>query len=276
MVMRFGPKAGQEITIASKQLVNFRVARIAKEMVFSRSKPLPDLFAPYIAPDFKFSTDATELANPYPFTGDLGTSLTLSDGTAASLVAYQLPDLRLPSGQILACDLMIASGDPFRRSVPSGHYPLAVVKAGRRNAFAIIRFSSNRVVKWEMAATAAQNVATLKGDEVFGYGVDSGTGGFCDASAMQLIQEANENDDPFFKQVTDEMHPSDQNSRRGAHVESPNGSIAVFSSGFGDGHYPSYFGLDAAGEPAMLVTDFKVVKWRSDVHLTCSVILPSQ
>jgi len=35
----------------------------------------------------------------------------------------------------------------------------------------------------------------------------------------------------------------------------------MFSSGFGDGFYASYFGLDASGEVVALVTDFAVVDW---------------
>ncbi len=36
--------------------------------------------------------------------------------------------------------------------------------------------------------------------------------------------------------------------------------VAAFSSGYGDGCYPSYFGLDEAGKPCALVTDFLVLE----------------
>jgi hypothetical protein len=36
-------------------------------------------------------------------------------------------------------------------------------------------------------------------------------------------------------------------------------AIAMFQSGWGDGFYASYWGLDARGEPVCLVTDFSVL-----------------
>ncbi|WP_317615143.1 MULTISPECIES: DUF4241 domain-containing protein [Bacillus] len=35
--------------------------------------------------------------------------------------------------------------------------------------------------------------------------------------------------------------------------------IAMFTTGFGDGMYPSFWGLDENGEPACLVTDFLIM-----------------
>ena len=39
------------------------------------------------------------------------------------------------------------------------------------------------------------------------------------------------------------------------------GSVAVFSSGFGDGYYSSYFGFSTNGRLVALLTDFNVVDW---------------
>ena len=36
-------------------------------------------------------------------------------------------------------------------------------------------------------------------------------------------------------------------------------NVVGFPSGFGDGGYPSWFGLDAAGAPVVLITDFGIV-----------------
>lgn len=39
------------------------------------------------------------------------------------------------------------------------------------------------------------------------------------------------------------------------------GNIIMFTSGWGDGFYASWFGYDAQGHVAALVTDFTVVDW---------------
>ncbi|PRS67378.1 hypothetical protein C6347_14900 [Bacillus sp. NMTD17] len=35
----------------------------------------------------------------------------------------------------------------------------------------------------------------------------------------------------------------------------------MFTTGFGDGMYPSFWGLDENGEPACLVTDFLIMDY---------------
>ena len=36
MIMRFGPKAGQEITVPAKKVVKFRIAKVAKEAILGK------------------------------------------------------------------------------------------------------------------------------------------------------------------------------------------------------------------------------------------------
>ena len=37
-------------------------------------------------------------------------------------------------------------------------------------------------------------------------------------------------------------------------------NVAIFDTGFGDGSYRSFWGLDSAGQPLLLMTDFEVLK----------------
>jgi len=101
-----------------------------------------------------------------------------------------------------------------------------------------------------MALIAGQDVSTLQSGYIFGYGVDSGTGCFADPQAVDLINEASDPDMKFFHEVDAEMDKVYRHTRSWVHIETPKGSAALFSSGFGDGMYPSYFGLDEALEPA--------------------------
>jgi hypothetical protein len=38
-------------------------------------------------------------------------------------------------------------------------------------------------------------------------------------------------------------------------------NIAIFSSGWGDGYYPAFWGLDKFGKPLVLVIDFFVAEY---------------
>ena len=44
-------------------------------------------------------------------------------------------------------------------------------------------------------------------------------------------------------------------------VDTDQGSAVLFGTGWGDGSYASYFGLDAQGKPVVLVTDFQLLDW---------------
>jgi hypothetical protein len=98
--------------------------------------------------------------------------------------------LTVPSGRVAAADPFIALTDakPFSQAVPGGTYPVRLAvgdfpSGGVRVAFARVDFSTRPVVRWSMAVVEGQDVATLRDDEIFGYGVDAGTGSFFDPVA---------------------------------------------------------------------------------------------
>lgn len=207
------------------------------------------------------SVDATKQSDASLFLDNLGKPMTLPDnGGQFELTAYCLPDIALPSGQIVASDGFIMEGGPFSRQVKPGAYPLflAIAKFSndKRVAFAMLRFSDAPVSRWEMAVTKGQDPDKLQKDEIFGYGVDSGTGCFCDFEAQRVLVDAFDPDGSFFNDVIGKMSTCEW-----VHIKTPKGSAALFSSGFGDGSYASYFGLDEAGNAAVLVTDFGVLDW---------------
>jgi hypothetical protein len=211
-------------------------------------------------PEPKFSTAATEIAAKF-VEKFLGSPLTADGGGAVKLVAYRLPDLSLPSGSIIAADLLFSEGRPFVRRVTPGDYPLTLVAArvgdDERIAFAVVQFAKSPVASWEVATIAGAGGKKARRN----YGVDSGNGGFCDPGAQEVVLDRVDPEGTFTKQIEKEMKKSYQDTRCWVHVHTTAGSAAIFSSGFGDGSYTSYFGLDQAGEPVVLVTDFGVLDW---------------
>jgi hypothetical protein len=184
---------------------------------------------------------------------------------------------------------------PFTRRVTPGTYPVLVCLAKftypnwseERVACATIRFRAEEARSWEMALRPGQDPATLPFDNFFGYGVDGGRGGFLDADVAAALAAERElfsrnllqgNRDkrpvtgieqivemygPFFRRLWDTRWRDMGLGGRDfppcldlVAVAETGANVVEFSSGWGDGCYASYWGLDAAGEPVSLATDF--------------------
>ncbi len=170
----------------------------------------------------------------------------------------RVAQLEITSGRIAAADPLTSSGfEPFVRAVPNGSWPVELLLATNagdtRVARASVVFRDEEPVRFEMAVTAGQDPRTLKAEEHFGYGVDSGTGCFADAEAMldgeRLVASLQKRQETTWSWAAE-------------------GDVVAFSSGYGDGVYSSYFGLDAQGEPVCLVTDFGIFDFEVPVHAT--------
>lgn len=197
--------------------------------------------------------------------------------------------LNLPTGRIIACDPLSALGDPgvtclpFAHAVEPGQYPVTIcvvrgntAAGGDRYAAARIKFGENRPVKWLLALRGNENLNDLTRDgDYFGYAVADGLGCFTDAGGRdaflrvtEVLDEHGKNlyDDYFHHQFLEsyEKYPLNQREN-GDWFNSPiPGSeelnLIVFQSGFGDGIYPCYWGLDEEGQVSQLVTDFFVLQ----------------
>ncbi|MEC5398757.1 DUF4241 domain-containing protein [Uliginosibacterium sp. H1] len=176
-------------------------------------------------------------------------------------------ELSLPSGRLLACDPLVSCSEPFTGRVPVGRFPLhlAIARNGEdeRIALAKIVFAEGPIVSWELALTAGQDVSTLKPGEFFGYGVDSGTGGFMDADALALFEaERARGGQAFDQQLFDALDRTYRHTRSWHLYQTSGGTVAMFSSGYGDGAYPTYRAYDKAGRLVAVITDFMIVPWR--------------
>lgn len=181
-----------------------------------------------------------------------------------TLTLRSVGDLLLPTGQLVACDPFMCPETPsFARSFPQGTFPvlLSIAEADedQRVAFATIMFNNNTPVQWQMLTVGDQDVATLKEDEFFGYGVDAGTGCFMDSSAATLLDKQMRDDENACEAIDAEMEKTYRHTWSWATMNIGDGNLVAFSSGFGDGVYGTYAGLDTDGEVCVVVTDFSVV-----------------
>ncbi|AZO13067.1 MULTISPECIES: DUF4241 domain-containing protein [unclassified Mesorhizobium] len=175
-------------------------------------------------------------------------------------------DLELPTGEIIACDPLVTGDDwpALDRKVKPGRYRVSLFEAQGRVAAAFLRFRPGVPVRWELATLPGQDVSTLNGDQVFGYPVDAGLGSFMDKTAMALMSAAQDKlkpDQNYYDDVlAAEFAPNQDRFVMHHPVTGNPANIAMFWSGWGDGIYPSFWGLDAAGEPLVLMTDFEVLE----------------
>lgn len=174
--------------------------------------------------------------------------------------------LRISSGRIKACDPFVGMGHaPYTVAVPKGAFPvrLALVEGGvddGRVAFARVDFSSRPVVRWEMALSKGQSLTTLEAGHYFGYPVDAGTGSFVDAETAADADKRMRADEELAQRWI-QMGARKAPPMFYADVDVGPGNIIMFQSGWGDGVYASWFGYDAQGAVAALLTDFLVVDW---------------
>jgi Protein of unknown function (DUF4241) len=213
---------------------------------------------------------------PFPETMPFLPILLQDDAAALAkgLHREKLGDLNLPSGKIVALDplVMMGNGQGFTQTVEPGRYEISVYwfddkDWGKRNAFAALTFSHGEVSTWHMAVTEGQDVTKLKPDEFYGYGVDAGMGAFLSPEGFKALNDSMDkaqkeiaNYTSYYDDVLAKPLDATNPSRLlYAPPTDPEKNLAMFASGFGDGSYPSYFGLDAAGKPVILVTTFFVV-----------------
>ena len=192
-----------------------------------------------------------------------------SAGEATTLSTIEAGDLVLPTGQVVAADVYFFSEEPFTRVLPRGEHPVQLLSSARDPtvtgdvAAALIRVAPGDPVDWELALVAGQDPRTLEPGGFFGYPVDSGSGCFASPEAVALLADQVTRQ-AYDARVTEGFFPSDDvadwNSRVEVVLDPASGvNVIAFTSGFGDGVYPSWFGLDVRGEPLVLLTDFGVL-----------------
>ncbi|MCX4429428.1 DUF4241 domain-containing protein [Streptomyces mirabilis] len=220
---------------------------------------------PVLAPDF------VHLFAP-------GTSHPCPDGVGLLVRVLPGVPLSLPSGRVIAMEpLGCGVGDPaemaFTQQVRPGTYPVVLVTVdvigpdgGHRDtrvAAAQLEIRNEPVATWELALRPGEDTEELDDDELFGYPVDGGTGCFVDA---QTFQAAGEKED-FAGQVAESLWGRPQTPvasvRECAPITMSVGddehAVVVFSTGWGDGDYPTWIGRTADGDVACFLTDFQVL-----------------
>jgi hypothetical protein len=181
-------------------------------------------------------------------------------------------ELVLPSGRIIATDpcylTRLDDTPPFVRSVSPGRYPvwLALARKGsdalwaERVACMVLQLSDGPPVQWEPALRPSERLVELPPGHCYGHGVDSGNACFVDTAAIAGL-------DPAMRRALYADGVVGAYERAGwrtrfVHVPIPGSSAAnliACASGYGDGFYPSWWGIEETGDACALATDFFVL-----------------
>jgi hypothetical protein len=181
-------------------------------------------------------------------------------------------ELALPTGRIIAFDpanlcALPKMTQPFAQVVAPGNYPVVLSIAtwmepdtnDQRVACAKLVLKNTPAINWEMARRPGQEQPLPQG-HIYGYIVDSGLGCFVDAAVVDKI--APEVRQVFCDELLDKMLQADADGQDWLNVplnSDPATNAIMYWSGYGDGVYPSFWGIDQTGEICCLVTDFRVL-----------------
>jgi hypothetical protein len=201
---------------------------------------------------------------PAPFSAAFaGSRFADEHGRIIEVSVRRIADLKVTSGKLFACDPLTTGydqphGAALDRDAPVGVHPVEVAVAAfeagdHRVACARVRFApaDRQAVRWEAAHPSGQPELPL--DETWGYGVDSGTGCFFDGDAVGVVDEETS------ERWLEELQKTYVHTWSWFVTDVGKANVVMFSSGWGDGIYTSYWGLDANGDVVELVTDFEVL-----------------
>lgn len=175
--------------------------------------------------------------------------------------------LTINNHQILAFDpTNNPSRLPFEKTVSNGNHDVFLYYHGSgKVALAEIRFESSlsSIVRWEMANQSTESLSSLTQDELYGYTSESGLGAFTDVSGKDLYYERKrllQENESYYDHILSPL--LEDNAGLWAEHQFSNQTeqnMLIFQTGWGEGEYASYWGLDCMGNPVCLVTDFSIL-----------------
>jgi hypothetical protein len=190
----------------------------------------------------------------------------VEEGTPYLFQCQNIGSINVRTGKIVACDpLNTEAVDAFVNQFPLGNFPvelaIADIETDERIAFARIKFSEAKPVRWEFALLEGQRMEDLQEGEIFGYPVDSGLGCFMDLSALEVYEAYARKNKKYHEEIFDQMDEAYKDTRTWYLWKSKEETIAMFTTGYGDDVYQSYVGFDREGAICRLVTDFNLLGW---------------
>ncbi len=171
--------------------------------------------------------------------------------------------IKIESGEIIACDpSFMQDGRPFSDKFPNGNFEvqLAIAKIPVNNsrvAFSRIVFSDKPVAKWVYATRNGEKKIPINDTTLYGFPVDAGLAIYIDKIGRDVFNKYDMNE--WMNVFVNKMELKENTYGYIHNFETHN--LATFSTGYGDGTYGSFIGLDNKGEICRLVSDLGILMW---------------
>jgi hypothetical protein len=188
----------------------------------------------------------------------------------ARFKVVELGAVVITSGAVIADDPLFGWLAPFERRIPPGTYPvsLALVQLSsgdERIAFARLLISPAAVIAWESAwnEPIPQSIVldgkshVVPRQYAFYCSTETGVGCFMDAAAIPAIR--NWDHEVYTHHVMDGLEDHSRNTWSSLSFQpDPARPETIVCYRTEPGCHPSHFGLDANGNAAVIVTDFRM------------------
>lgn len=218
------------------------------------------------------------LLRPY---GDTASYFTKPEIAGYQMDIIELGLIKFPTGEFLVRDPLVYLPDrdesSYLRKVPIGDYPLTIAVAKieenhYRFAAARVLFTDKPIATYEEALRGEETFGEIvPGDTFYGFSVDAGLAAiadvetrnrYCDFCEKWETQNPDKNIyDDYFSEVFAHSYQKNPKYQRSAGdwinwtIPDTELSLPMFASGWGDGTYPVYFGLDENGEVCQLIVE---------------------
>jgi len=192
--------------------------------------------------------------------------------------------LNLPTGQVVCTDPMyreLAFSQTW--TIPKGHYPVYLY-IGLDSDFAGRIAYAELVVKdevpefWEMSLIPEQLLDTFERKMNGVYPVENGLSCFADLATFKIYEQEikdfynQHKNGNYYNDILDKYFKANEGIPKSSRGEDwinykpakTEGNIIMFGSGYGDGLYPRYVGLDKNRNVVKFVTDFIQLKSPED------------
>ncbi|NLJ58112.1 MAG: DUF4241 domain-containing protein [Tissierellia bacterium] len=184
-----------------------------------------------------------------------------------SIEKIEAGKLKLLTGKIIATDpILLYDDECFSNHVKPGLYSVNIYigKAGNRRQQTVaaeIRFSDQEPLKWEMALFEGESSQAFARNEFMGYEVENGLASFMDEKVMEILDAYDKEQlKSYEKIIVNEVRKSSNSCASIIMDEKTGLNLVVFASGWNEGTFPTYYGLDPNNKIARLVTDFMVIE----------------